>query len=86
LSHTPREELNQSKVSSSLDCSKQKSKKSGTETGTKLSFSSATSNRELTPIQIFVEHLKKKHNLENTDHLQNYDELYYEKIDGQILI
>ena len=37
-------------------------------------------------MQIFIEHLKKKHNLENVDHLQNFDELYYEKIDGQILI
>ena len=33
-----------------------------------------------------MEYLRKKHSLESTDHLQNYDELYYEKADGQILI
>jgi hypothetical protein len=33
-----------------------------------------------------VEYLRKKHSLESTDHLQNYDELYNEKADGQILI
>ena len=40
----------------------------------------------MTPIQIYVDYLKKLHGLDITESLLCADELYFEKADGQLLI